>query len=246
MAEVKIGETTFDNRIPQICVPLVGESLLTVMNELQYTMALPVSILEWRMDFFKEDYLTALPHIAKEKGSKTLLCTVRTKAEGGNAEVNAAEYKKIVNAVIASGFCDIIDIELCWGEQAAKELINEAHKQGVAVVLSKHYFTVTPEIDEMYQIYHQMARLGADLPKLAVMPENMEDVLKLLMVSHRANQAFGPVIAISMGEMGKISRISGGFFGSCVTFAAGKQASAPGQMNVEDINAIIHDIAMKD
>ena len=39
--------------------------------------------------------------------------------------------------------------------------------------------------------------------------------------------------------MGAISRISGELFGSCVTFGAGKNASAPGQIPSEQLNMIL-------
>jgi 3-dehydroquinate dehydratase-1 len=42
-----------------------------------------------------------------------------------------------------------------------------------------------------------------------------------------------------MGSMGIISRIAGGFFGSDVTFAAGKVSSAPGQIRIEELRNII-------
>ena len=41
-----------------------------------------------------------------------------------------------------------------------------------------------------------------------------------------------PLIMIAMGEMGKPARVAAGRYGSCVTFASGKEASAPGQVDV--------------
>ena len=49
-----------------------------------------------------------------------------------------------------------------------------------------------------------------------------------------------PLIAISMGEKGKITRVLGPLLGSYLTFAAiatGKE-SAPGQMTVKDLRDI--------
>ena len=48
-----------------------------------------------------------------------------------------------------------------------------------------------------------------------------------------------PVISMSMGWLGSISRISGEFFGSSLTFGAAKHASAPGQLSVNDVNYIL-------
>jgi 3-dehydroquinate dehydratase I len=44
-----------------------------------------------------------------------------------------------------------------------------------------------------------------------------------------------PIVTISMGEEGAISRLAGGLFGSDITFAIGLQASAPGQIPIKDL-----------
>ena len=83
---------------------------------------------------------------------------------------------------------------------------------------------------------------GADVVKLAVMPQNMWDVLHLLEETNRfhENHPDHPLITMSMGAKGGISRVSGEFFGSCVTFGAGGQASAPGQLPVKQLEEILH------
>ena len=79
--------------------------------------------------------------------------------------------------------------------------------------------------------------MGADIAKIAVMPKDYHDVLTLLAVTNTARngQVGIPMITISMGEAGKISRLAGGLFGSDITFAAGRESSAPGQMSFHDL-----------
>ena len=48
-----------------------------------------------------------------------------------------------------------------------------------------------------------------------------------------------PVITMSMGAAGCISRISGEFTGSCVTFGSGAQASAPGQLPMTELQEVL-------
>ena len=81
----------------------------------------------------------------------------------------------------------------------------------------------------------------ADIVKLAVMPQNMEDVLKLLSVTNefKEENPDTPVITMSMGKMGMISRLCGESFGAAVTFAAHKKASAPGQMEMHEVADIL-------
>jgi 3-dehydroquinate dehydratase-1 len=45
---------------------------------------------------------------------------------------------------------------------------------------------------------------------------------------------------MSMGSLGMISRISGELFGSALTFGSAKKASAPGQLEAEQLHKILH------
>ena len=87
----------------------------------------------------------------------------------------------------------------------------------------------------------QMQQAGADLPKLAVMPRCHTDVLELLaataeMADHHPET---PVITMSMGALGAVSRLAGETFGSAMTFANPGQASAPGQVSLDIVNEVL-------
>ena len=86
-----------------------------------------------------------------------------------------------------------------------------------------------------------MADAGADAAKLAVMPRGPHDVARLLGVTARASEELDvPVVTMSMGGLGAVSRVSGAVFGSALTFAtAGGAPSAPGQLPVERVRAML-------
>ena len=73
------------------------------------------------------------------------------------------------------------------------------------------------------------------------MPHAEDDVAKLREAAAVTNENHPekPLIAISMGEMGMSSRICAGQFGSVITFAAGKNASAPGQIDAETLRGYL-------
>ena len=48
-----------------------------------------------------------------------------------------------------------------------------------------------------------------------------------------------PLIAISMGPLGAITRVGGELFGSCLTFGAVGQTSAPGQMDARALRGAL-------
>ena len=69
------------------------------------------------------------------------------------------------------------------------------------------------------------------------MPKHYGDVLTLLSATNRARNETvrGPIVTMSMGPEGAVSRLAGGLFGSDITFAIGMQASAPGQIPIEEL-----------
>ncbi len=152
----------------------------------------------------------------------------------------------MVGSLIDSGEIDLVDLELSCGEERLKRLMALARDRGVGTVVSKHDFQKTPPAGEIASTLILMNRLGADLPKYAVMPHTAGDVLELLSATLEASEKIGPVITMAMGELGKITRVSGGVFGSCLTFGAGQNASAPGQLGAEDLRAILEDLQPHD
>ena len=72
------------------------------------------------------------------------------------------------------------------------------------------------------------------------MPQTEPDVLALLAAADRAKQTVGvPLISMSMGGLGSVSRVMGWIYGSAATFAVGKGSSAPGQIAIEDLRTAL-------
>ena len=132
-------------------------------------------------------------------------------------------------------------MEAFTGDSYVKEIIEAAHEAGVAVVASNHDFDKTPDKDDIVGRLRKMQELDADIPKIAVMPQNKKDVLTLLaateeMVSEYADR---PIITMSMAGTGIVSRMCGEVFGSALTFGAVGKVSAPGQIDVEELRTVL-------
>ena len=85
-----------------------------------------------------------------------------------------------------------------------------------------------------------MEERGADIAKIAVMPEYKKDLLTLLAATECAAEEMQiPVVTMSMGEIGLLSRLSGEIFGSALTFGTAGAASAPGQMDAVELRKIL-------
>ena len=186
-----------------------------------------------------------------DAGSPVLL-TCRTAAEGGRAQLDDAAYGSLLRSVL-DGLADwvperrpaAIDVEVQRG--CLPQVCTQAHALSIDVVASFHDFEATPADEALEEVLARMAREGADLAKIAVWPTSADDVARLLGVCARATAGAGersglgvPVAAMSMGALGVVSRVAPAF-GSALTFAVvpdeqgEAQASAPGQMPIQDV-----------
>ena len=72
------------------------------------------------------------------------------------------------------------------------------------------------------------------------MPKDLDDVLTLLATTRAASKTLHiPLISMAMGPLGAVTRLVGGVFGSSLTFAVGAAASAPGQVPIDDLRAVL-------
>lgn len=242
MKTIEAGGLVFGEGLPKICVPLTESTLPALLEEAAQAAALPADLYEWRLDSFTGDIGFALSALGSALPPRPLLCTLRTQKEGGSAPHDPDAYEEFLSVLLDRGGFHILDIELSQGEQQVQRLIQKAKRKGIAPLVSKHDFQKTPPAGEIAATLREMAGLGAALPKYAVMPQSPEDVLALLAATLQASQKVGPVVTMAMGPLGKLTRAAGGLFGSCMTFGAGQNASAPGQINAEDLRAILQDL----
>jgi len=164
-------------------------------------------------------------------GDTPLIFTCRDVAEGGARPLAASHRFRLMIMALTSGQCDLIDAELAMGEEMIAALQPVAAATGTGLILSFHDFAATPDETTIFAKLEQARDLGAAIAKVAVTPKKAEDIVSLFAATCRARQELDiPLITMAMGRDGRISRIAGGLFGSDITFAAGRGASAPGQI----------------
>ena len=239
---VKIGEG-----IPKICVPIVGVTKEDIINEAKTFEDIPVDVVEWRVDWFEHVYETekvkeVLVELRAALKETPLLFTFRTSKEGGEKAIEPEAYAALNKAVAETGNVDLVDVEAFTGDEIVKDIIQAAHKAGVKVVASNHDFDKTPEQADIVGRLCKMQELGADIPKIAVMPRSKKDVITLLAATEEMTRehADRPIITMSMAGTGVVSRLCGEVFGSALTFGAAKKASAPGQVGVHDLETVLN------
>ena len=246
MNTVKVRNIEIGAGIPKICVPIVGvtrEEILVAAENIKSTKA---DVVEWRVDWYENifDFTkteATMQALREVLGEMPILFTFRTSKEGGEKAIETEAYVELNQNAAKTGLVDLVDVEAFTGDDVVKAVVEIAHENGVKVIASNHDFHKTPAKEEIVSRLRKMQDLGADIPKIAVMPQNKKDVLTLLAATEEMAREYAdrPIITMSMSGTGVISRLCGEVFGSALTFGAVGKVSAPGQMRIEDLTTVL-------
>lgn len=246
---MRIKQQTIGKGRPLICVPVVETEEDKIYKAAEAAVKQGANVLEWRIDWYgktscQEAVERILYRLQEVCGDVILLCTFRSKRQGGEQEISKDMYVELLRGIAEGGKADLLDVEIPELTDPS-HVIEMLHGFGQYVIGSSHYFSHTPDMIKMYRELAGMQQAGADIGKLAVMPHNPLDVLRLLEATAqmKQNSPDYPLVTMAMGELGVISRISGQVFGSCMTFASLGRTSAPGQMPLEDVADILEKLS---
>ncbi len=225
---IKIGVFNIGKRAA--IVAAIGEKPIKTARSAKL---LGADILEIRFDFLgitNPNYAKKLVNEIKSVTNLPCIATNRIHSQGG--KWSGTEEDRIALLVDIIELVDAIDIELRTSEEIREKVISSAKNAGKTVIVSSHDFNKTPAVDRMKKTIDDCFEAGADIAKLAVMPESMQDVLNLLQVTMYAK---APVCTISMGDKGKHTRIVAPCYGSVLTYGSVGDAIAPGQLCVDEL-----------
>lgn len=262
---VKVRNLLIGKGRPKVCIPILEKNYEDTLVETKRILRrFEPDIIEWRVDYLDDLYdfdsmLATLRGLREMIGDRPLLFTLRTSHEGGMVDVSYEKYYTVNKMVATSGYVDFLDIEMLNFGHKPEDLAREIHDLGLTVVGSYHYidgndnmlridkFGSTKEglsVGQIKKILYRMKDLGADIGKLAIMPKSRKNVFDLLEATYQLDEEnIGfPMITMSMGKEGFISRIAGQIYGSSVTFATAGKNSAPGQLDASDTLQILDHI----
>ena len=246
MNTVKVRNLELGAGIPAICIPNVGKTKDEILSLTREYKEMHMDLMEWRADWFEgADDIPGVIEVIEELrdilSDTPLLFTFRTLREGGARKIAAEAYASLIRSAAATGLTDLIDVEIFTGDAVAADLIAYIHENHTKVVASNQDFDKTPPQSDIVYRLRKMQDMGADIAKIAVMPQSKRDVLALLEateeMSRHSNKT--PIVTVSMGKEGVISRLCGEAFGSAITFGSAEKASAPGQMHAEDVKTVL-------
>lgn len=237
--QVTVRDKVIGGPDPVICLPLVAKDKTEVLRQAEELIQFNPDLVEWRIDGYKnvedvDDSLETLKTLRETIGNIPLIFTCRIDAEGGFKKISADVRLKLMQAAIGSGDLDLADVEMSNETAFIENIKAAAGRHGTRLIFSYHNFDQTPDEAFILDKLVQAQEIGADIAKVAVMPKNYKDVLILLNATMRARMEHLkiPIITMSMGPEGGVTRLAGGLFGSDLIFAFGREASAPGQIPI--------------
>lgn len=259
---VKVRNLLIGKGRPKVCIPILENTYSETLAEAgRILKRFKPDMIEWRVDYLEDlyntdDMISTLKELRSIIGHMPLIFTLRTRHEGGMVDITYEKYSSINRMVAASGYVDLLDIEMLNDDQKPKSLAGDIHELGGLVVGSYHYIDGNDQmlkidkfgdtkdglsVDQIKRIMYRMKDLGADIGKLAIMPKSRKNVFDLLEANYQLDEEdIGmPIITMSMGKEGIVSRIAGQVYGSSVTFATAGKNSAPGQLDANDTLKIL-------
>ena len=216
---------------PKIIVPIVGKTEQEILDKAAELVQAKPDVVEWRVDYFQ-----GVGDVQR------VVDTARELNEAlGEKEIGMEDYTALNRAVAQSSYVDAVDVEIFSGDEVVRKNIAAIHDAGAAVVGSSHEFHRTPEHAELIYRLRKMQDMGADILKVAVMPQNKADVLTLLSATEEMYRLYAqrPLLTMSMASDGVISRLCGEVFGSAATFGMVGQGSAPGQIPADQLEQVL-------
>jgi len=185
-------------------------------------------LLELRIDTMSDE-------IVKEVCKKTdlpVILTFRRAEDGGFYRGDEEERRDRILSLLS--FVDFVDVEL--NSSVREELLEECQEAGVGTIVSYHDLSGTPPKDMMMEIVEESLKLG-DLGKLAVKALRPRDVLRALEILLSFQDE--PLCVISMGEIGKHSRVIAPLYGSVLTYGCVSRSAAEGQLHIKELRTLI-------
>ncbi len=213
-----------------ICVSVTGPAVENMVDAANSSSA---DLVEIRLDCL--DKYTDMEKLRQI--TKPIIATCMPVSEGGRYA--GCEEDRIKILLEAVKYADYVSLELSTKKELRSRIAREAGKRNAKIIATYHDRKGTPGVKEIRAILEKEKEAGADIAKVAFHAKDYRDVMKLMDVLTE-NELGIPIIAISMGEYGRIFRILGPLLGSYLTYASPERGreSAPGQLTVEEMRTV--------
>ena len=221
-----------DRNPGKICLPIIETTTERAVQAMARAKALS-DLVELRVDYMKDPGL----EILFQRRERPCIVTNRRKEEGGRYKGDEKSRRGILREAVLLGF-EFVDLELASGRSAMDEVMGKQTQ--TRLILSHHDFNKTPSLKELQALCRRMMRHGADIIKIVTSARSWEDNLRVLSLIPYALEKKQKIVALCMGDKGKMSRVFAPLMGAAWTYAplTSNRASAPGQLTAPELKEI--------
>lgn len=236
----------------KICIPIKTNSLEILEQKMKEYSSISDVIEIWLGEFFPHDLqenyeeaekiIEKIFHYKKENNNIPLLFTVKDEKEQGNFSGNIKDKKALIR-MLALKKAEYIDIDYEFDEENNYAFFEELKRTKdiqnlhFQLILSAHFFEGTPSFPSLKNRVQLMQNRGANICKIAAMPKDNKDLLTIIRLAENLERKNIKYIAISMGKIGKISRVLTPLMGGEMMFAPQEknESSASGQLDIGEL-----------
>lgn len=200
-----------------ICVSIGRTRHTETIAELKHLAEQGVKLVELRLDYIGR--AVNLKRLLDDRPC-AVIATARRRVDGGRWDRSEDERLTLLRSAIVAGV-EYVDIEA----DVAGSISRYGHTKRI---ISFHDFEETPQ--NLETLHAAMVAEDADIVKIATMANRFSDNLRMFELLQKVKT---PTIGLCMGEIGLVSRLLAGRFGSPFSFAtfSTERVLAPGQIN---------------
>ena len=188
-----------------ICIPIMARDTAEAVEKI--TRANPLAdLLELRLDVMDSFRLADMI----QEASKPVIVTYRSRKEGGHGfSDDETRARHLLSAI--ENKADYVDLEYNIRPDLRDQILR--NRRGSKIITSVHVLDNTPSKEELDSMFNDLAGTGADIIKIVTRAQQPEDNLRVMDLIPRATEMGLKVIALCMGEEGRISRVASLLFG---------------------------------
>jgi 3-dehydroquinate dehydratase-1 len=213
------------------CISIAEETPTKIKKTLKIALK-KSDYVEIRFDFLKAEQIPKTLDMIKNHLKRTV-CTLRPTNEGGKFQGTEKERISILK-LIAEYNPFLLDVEF-HTIRKNKDLERYLKSTKTRLLISWHDFKKTPSFSDLKNQMKKMIKFSSNV-KIVTTAKTVEDstrVLQLYSIKGKTS-----LIAFSMGDSGRISRILCLYLGSPYTYVSLGKPVAPGQFSVEEVKKI--------
>jgi len=212
------------------CVSIAEDTPKRMFSTLQRALK-KSDYAEIRFDFLRADDIPDAIHMARRHLGRCV-CTLRPKSEGGRFD--GSEQNRIsILKLIAEYNPYLIDIEFSTLSKN-KGLLKYVRSTKTQILVSWHDFKKTPGHTELVGRLRQMSKVSKNV-KIVTTARSIADPISVMSL-YRVKGV--NLIAFTMGEVGRVSRILCMQFGSPYTYVSLGKPVAPGQFSLAEVKSM--------